>query len=341
MSRRRRNDGQNLDSLLDTMANVTGILVVLLAVMQISVGDAMERLKDELVGRPELSREAMAAAEEEARELRGALAPLLPDAAEREALRRERRAELSALRASVATLDRELEAGRGAPRGAAEIERRRAAARETLQRLERALAAETRERSDLEQKLARPVAATARDARLPDPRPAPVGAREIAFFVRHGRILRVDGQELVDRLWGAIRQATGGSSPESIQRSAIDRSRVLRWFESNDVGDANLRWHVLDVGGTLTGQLAWRRRDAGETTKELRVGNSRYRSELLQHSPQRVYLRFFVWDDSFDVYLAARALSDQIGYSAGWVPFEAHTPFRQSLVHQRIRAFVD
>ena len=34
---------QNLDSLLDTMANVVGILIVLLAVTQMTVGDAMDR----------------------------------------------------------------------------------------------------------------------------------------------------------------------------------------------------------------------------------------------------------------------------------------------------------
>ena len=38
-------DSQNLDSLLDTMANVVGILVVILAVTQISVGEAMKRIR--------------------------------------------------------------------------------------------------------------------------------------------------------------------------------------------------------------------------------------------------------------------------------------------------------
>jgi hypothetical protein len=39
-----RSEDQNLDSLLDTMANVVGILVVLVAVTQLSVGDAVERI---------------------------------------------------------------------------------------------------------------------------------------------------------------------------------------------------------------------------------------------------------------------------------------------------------
>ena len=42
---RRHTDSQNLDSLLDTMANVVGILVVLMAVTQMTVNDAMKRIR--------------------------------------------------------------------------------------------------------------------------------------------------------------------------------------------------------------------------------------------------------------------------------------------------------
>ena len=44
---RKGSEGQSLDSLLDTMANVVGILVVLVAVMQLAVGDAVERIVEE------------------------------------------------------------------------------------------------------------------------------------------------------------------------------------------------------------------------------------------------------------------------------------------------------
>ncbi|MDH4017798.1 MAG: hypothetical protein OEV20_10710, partial [Actinomycetota bacterium] len=42
----RRADAQSIDSLLDTMANVVGILVVLVAVTQLSLGDAIERIRE-------------------------------------------------------------------------------------------------------------------------------------------------------------------------------------------------------------------------------------------------------------------------------------------------------
>ena len=42
----RRGEAESLDSLLDTMANVVGILVMLVAVSQLSLGDAVERIRE-------------------------------------------------------------------------------------------------------------------------------------------------------------------------------------------------------------------------------------------------------------------------------------------------------
>ncbi len=61
---RRNTDSQNLDSLLDTMANVVGILVVLMAVTQLTINDAMKRIRvwksDEAVSLREQRHEAEA-----------------------------------------------------------------------------------------------------------------------------------------------------------------------------------------------------------------------------------------------------------------------------------------
>ena len=63
--KRRRDRGQgaeqSMDSLLDTMANVVGILVVLVAVMQLAVGDAVDRIIEEGVRQPATLPEVQAA----------------------------------------------------------------------------------------------------------------------------------------------------------------------------------------------------------------------------------------------------------------------------------------
>jgi hypothetical protein len=339
---RRGGEAQNLDSLLDTMANVTGILVVLLVVTQISVGDAVARLRDELVRRPELSRGAFEAAEREAAALREALAPLLPSAGAREALRRERRSELGGLRARVARLEAELAAGRSTPRSEQELARRLAAAREqaleTERAIERARRAAAVAASELE---ALPSQAATRDLRLPDPRPPPAGAAQVVFFCRHGRIFRVDGAAMLERLWDAVYRATGGTTRERLRGSTLDRTRVVEYFRKTDVGSPDLRWHVLETGGELMAQLEWRRPDLGETRDQIGSALSRYRRDLLALPPQGVFFHFFVWDDSFEAYLAARELSDRAGFAAGWTPYDAPRPFRQPLTQLAQSALID
>jgi hypothetical protein len=343
-NRRRRRGGatDNLDSLLDTMANAVGILIVLLAVTQISVSDAVARLRSELESRPELSQESFHAAELEARELREALAPLLPTAGEKETLRREGRSELSGLRARVASLEAELAKIRDTPRGEAELTRSLAVSQAKARQLEQAITAEKRAALLASRELeALPTRAATRDLRLPDPRRPPRGGAQVIYFSRHGRIFRVDGGEMLKLLWDGVHRATGGTSRERLRGSSSDRDRVVQHFRRADIGSPSLRWHVLEAGGELMAQLEWRRTDLGETSAQITSALSRFRGDLLRYSPQGVYFHFFVWDDSFEVYTAARELSDRAGFSAGWTPFDAPRPFRQSLTQLDRNTLID
>jgi hypothetical protein len=340
--RRRRGESENLDSLLDTMANVTGILVVLLAVTQISVRDAVARLRDEMVRRPELSREAFVAAEQEAAELREALAPLLPSSDSQESRRRERRSELSGLRARIASLDAQLAETRDEPRDEAALERQLASSKAEARRLEREIANEQRATAAAARELeALPASAGTRELRLPDPRPPPAGATQAVFFCRYGRIFRVDGSAMLQKLWDGVHRATGGTTRERLRRSAIDQSRVVQYFQRVEVGGPALRWHVLESGGELLGQLEWRQPDLGETREQIVSPLSQYRGELLRYSPRAVYFHFFVWDDSFEVYAAAREAADRAGFAAGWTPYDAPRPFRQPLTQLAQNTLID
>ena len=48
MRRRKSSSQGSLDSLLDTMTNVVGILVILLTVTQLGVGDAVQRIRGDI-----------------------------------------------------------------------------------------------------------------------------------------------------------------------------------------------------------------------------------------------------------------------------------------------------
>ena len=95
-----------------------------------------------------------------------------------------------------------------------------------------------------------------------------------------------------------------------------------------------LRWHVLDLGpGLLFAQLEWRKHDYGETLDVLERTRARSTdARLLRYNPRRIYFRFFVWDDSFEVYLEARKIATEAGFSAGWVALAEHEPIRENLL---------
>ncbi len=146
---------------------------------------------------------------------------------------------------------------------------------------------------------------------------------------------------MVKLLWDAVHRATGGTSRERLRGSSSERARVVQHFRRADIGSPSLRWHVLEAGGELMAQLEWRRTDLGETSAQITSALSRYRGDLLRYLPQGVYFHFFVWDDSFEVYTAARELSDRAGFSAGWTPFDAPRPFRQSLTQLDRNTLID
>lgn len=338
---RKRGDAQNLDSLMDTMANVTGILIVLLAVTQISVGDAMARLRDDIEQRPELSPASLAQAESEARSLRATLAPLLPQRSHLEALRDEQREFLAALaeenaeardmiaRASEEPHEEEALRGvLGARRSAqASLRERALSARAELREIETALSRQS----------------GSQVARLPDPRAAPAGSRQVVYFCRHGRILRVNESSLMAALHQGTREASGGRwSYGQGPPNFVDRGQLQAWFHEHDVGTRELRWHVVDNGPReLWAQLEWRKRSLGEGLAAISSRQSDFERNLLHLDPRRVHLSFFVWDDSFDVYVKAREIAEAEGFSAGWEAYGEHTPFRQSMVYKGVGMGVD
>lgn len=301
---RRRPAQQSLDSLLDTMANVVGILVLLLAATQIGVGEAVERIRS-LGAAP--TEEAMGEARDRAAALGERLASLRDEWAGVSA-----RAE----RVERALGERGLEAEALPGRVAALAERRRRLSGEVDDARARLA------RIEVEVEEARS-GALARDrvVRLPDPRPPPDGAREALFFVRYGRLVPVDREALFRSLERGWRAAVG-AEPWELEVPAQDVPRVVEHFEREVVGWGPFRWRVDRRSATaLEARLTWARRDAGEAPAELELPRSAFRRRLERLDPEQRYLRFYVWGGSFEAYLEARRLAEEAGFAVGWRPF--------------------
>ena len=93
----------SLDSLLDTMTNVVGILVILLAVTQMGVAQALERIRTNL---PDISPEQLAQVQKEARELAEILKQLQQTASKPEEVALLSPLELKKLKEQIAKLQK-------------------------------------------------------------------------------------------------------------------------------------------------------------------------------------------------------------------------------------------
>ena len=297
--RRRHNDSQNLDSLLDTMANVVGILVVLMAVTQLTVNDAMKRIRvwesDEAL---ELREERRKAESKLAMIGPASLASALETSRLREHIERLRSVPAATRVASPARVTADLARDKLRVR---KFERELDDKRDQLAKL----------RIHLAEYEAAPEPETM-DLRLPDPRPPPLGATEVVLFCRHGRVLYPNLEQLEKDFLEVVRRARGS----------------LSYFRSHDVGNRELRWQLLESPSGQIAQLDWRKPNVGETESELRYPHSALRSALDRYDPKHNFIRFFVWADSFEVYLASRRIAESAGFSVGWEAYDVGQSLR-------------
>lgn len=302
----RRSLPDNLDPLVDTLANVVGILVIVLALTQIELGGALARvvgLEEARLDQEQAYLEAMPARREALERGWAALAERgLPDDAEALAIANE-----------VLDVVSDLSPGR------ARDEATRAANAEALAALRRSNA---EARRALEDREARASAIRrvpeARVARLPDPHIE--RGREAWVLVRHGRIFPVDRKPLVDagaralgRLLDDAYKEKRGVRPDELESAAL-------YLRKRRVGADGFRWLLLTEAPARV-QLDWPPADGG--IEPARLGDDpRWRRWLDGLQPGADFVRFHVWTDSFEAYGAARQATETAGLGAGWVGHE-------------------
>jgi len=331
MRPRRRRPAENLDSLLDTMANVVGILVVLMAVMQITVGDAMDRIRDIEIRSVQLAPEEAQRARDLASRLE-ALEQRWRDEVEGDAPPEQ---EIARLDAEIDALRAESQVAASARADRDRLQTTLAERRATLRRLEDEVETSGQQLASLRLRVGDSPARAAdagRVARLPDPRPALPDTEAVGVFCRYGRCFEVDFEFLSARLSREVGRVLG-ADPRTTSIGFDEMVQLANHFEVTDVGSDTLRWRLKHrAGNQLHGLLRWRSRDAGETLDELRAGDSSYRALVGSLDPNRHYLFYRVWGDSFDVYLEARRIAEEAGLAAGWVPMDSSEEFERDLL---------
>jgi hypothetical protein len=321
MRRRRDTQGENLDSLLDTMANVVGILIVLVAVTQLSVGDAVERIRSRGTER-EVDAEELEAELAEKDEVDAALA-VTGERWRRLATESNERAWLLNDTAELIEIldglpERDEVHGLGASALLDEI----ASQRQALEQRTEELKARRSEVARLDEFIdGLPAENRPKIARLPDPRPPPRGSKQVTFFCRYGRVIAVEVPQLLADLDTMIAMALG---PNRDRRFVDwdDRPFLENFFLKQHFWRDGLRWDTreVDEGKVFRAEIVWRDEGLGEGTAGVRRSDSTYIRRLRDFTAKRHHIHFWVWSDSYDVYLEARYLAERLGYAVSWLP---------------------
>ena len=327
MRRRKKQQVGSLDSLLDTMTNVVGILVILLTVTQLGVRDAVKRIEttqnidSETFAQIETAVQDLATEElrleERTRELRATVAEADLETRRRAAERsiEDETNNIANLTVGIAGIQEEVD--RTQEDLLALLEQQRLE-REELEKRRVELSEEEARLQTLLAELGTLALPDAEIVYLPNPRPAPEGAESLVFLCRQERILPADTAQLHE---SAVRRVSYILRTEGLGRNpaeGIDPEILTSKFNEGPIIEDNFFRAEL-IESRRVPQLVFHNLDgAGETAEELTELGSRYRRLLAQINPQRRYIKFLVWPDGFECYLAARQLCMEKRIAAGW-----------------------
>ncbi len=166
-------------------------------------------------------------------------------------------------------------------------------------------------------------------ARVPDPVPAPKGAERISFLCRYGQIVFYPANKMTKLLYKGIAEATGTDSSNP-KITMNDFTRIIEHFNNHEVSLKGLRWRVKAIQWVDSKKAVHRDLRAilewgfgvGETLEDIQKDTSQYRKILAEYANKHVYAKYYVWGDSFPEYTIARKIIDENHVPAGWVAKE-------------------
>jgi hypothetical protein len=308
---RRRALADNLGPLVDTLSNVVGILVIVLALTQIELGGALDRV---------MRRQAERLEEEQA------FVSMIPE--RRGAL--EARAEALAAR-GLPTDDEGLALAEEILEALEELGPALALDADVISAKSEALAALRRSNREAERALddrrvrqdALRTVSKERVARLPDPRIE--RGLESWVLVRHGRIFPVDRKALFDAGTNALaRLLKAEASGGAFRRDEFESAAL--YLRKRHIGTDGFRW-LLEPGSPTRVRLDWPPADRGIDPARLATSEV-WRQWLARRRPGRDFVKFHVWNDSFEAYGTARQATESAGLGAGWVGYTDDSEYR-------------
>ena len=325
-------DDGGLDSLLDTMTNVVGILVLVLIVTQMSVVDVVNKITTESTVDEESLKELqqkLEAIQAEEDELERILVDPLDIDAEKQREELQKKKELLERRKKLLEEKKKeqndyalkLETDQKlADKNKQEVEETEAKRKELQTLISSSLEKKAQLESMLD-KTPRTAAPADIEVSIPNPRPAPEGAREFLVLCADNRLYPVN-TDVIRNIAGQRAKeiiAKMGLPPDT--KSNIDPKVFTNaWEKIKEQDDFFAIEYFVADERHLRIRLT-PREGRGATAAEVGKRRGRIWTKYLNNvDPNKYYARFFVLPDSFEVYATARRMFTQRGILAGWDP---------------------
>ena len=309
MKKRKKDAVGSLDSLLDTMTTVVGILIILLIVVQLGADSAVKRIVDEK-NYDELMEMAMRQFEDQRNGLLEEKKKLELGMAAKNKQDQQFVREIAKLEKKLSDLKASVPKSLG---NSTVLQTEKKKVDDEKKKIEVKL----RKIKGLLAKAPKPSSKSlSKDVHLPDPKPAPPKATPFRFLCREGKIYPLDDSNLRKSADKAITQS--GIKPNKDRE--YDGKKLAAHFGQKKPGNAFFSLKAIPGGDKLIRFTMERRPNMGEDELALSKSGSAYMKTLASLKPTDRYLLFEVFPDSFSTYLAAREISSKRKFPAGWKP---------------------
>lgn len=312
MKRRKKDSGGSLDSLLDTITTVVGILIILLIVVQLGADSAVQRIVEEK--KEEDAKELMDMAMKQFDEQQRALQQ------EKERLQLKQASQnkdQQKLIEEIAQLEKKLAAKKKEIPTASPSLQKLSQEKNKLQKDQQAVEVKVRKVKGLLAKSPKPSnQSLTKEVSLPDPKPAIPGSKPYRFLCRNGKIFPLNDEALKKMVTTYLLN----SKLKPNKDKEYDGKKFLSVINGKKPSTNFFTLIAREDKDKVVRFTMERKDQAGEDQARVSKPGSLYSKILAGLSPQKNYLLYEVFPDSFGVYLAARDLANRRRFPAGWKP---------------------
>ncbi|MFI4876176.1 MAG: hypothetical protein ACIALR_12585 [Blastopirellula sp. JB062] len=338
---RRKSDGDEeggLDSLLDTMFNVVGILLIVLVVVQLGVRSAVERIAATAAVDPAALEAMIKKLEETHKEklkVESSLDELDPDESKLEELLKRLQSESIAKEATLVGKEGELKKALIAQKEQEDAKKKSSEFKKKRTQLSTDLSSSIEKIASLEAVLddTKPRAQLpAKVVNLPDPRPAPDGIKQAIFLCANNKVYPLNPTELRDgaKKRSEYQLSRGMRKYVKDPEKGVDAKSFVDDFNQRVTQDDYFKAEMYASGRYPRLRLTPRDSE-GFSISEVENPRSRFQKLLLMTNPNEYYFRFYVLPDSYEAYVAVRHVTDKAGYLSGWAPQAANWKYTTSV----------